>query len=83
MSVPKQSWNAIAKKVIGKGAVYHGGDGQFAFVTPCREVHYSLWSSQEEADKCKAKVDRTGCCGGCHPWTHRLIDLSVVGTSNK
>jgi hypothetical protein len=55
--------------------VYHGGDGQFAFVTPCREVHYSLWPSKEEADKRKAKVDKTACCGGCRPWTHYVVDL--------
>ncbi|HSL04914.1 MAG TPA: hypothetical protein VK901_15405 [Nitrospiraceae bacterium] len=78
MSARKQSWNAIAKKVIGKKAVYHGGDGQFAFVTPCREVHYSLWSSKEEADKCKAKFDKTGCGGECRPWTHFILDLSKL-----
>ena len=71
----KQSWNAIAKKMIGKKATYHGGDGQFAVVTPCREVHYSLWPTREEAGKRKAKVDKTGCCGGCRPWTHYIVDL--------
>ena len=75
MSARKQSWNGIAKKVIGKEAVYHGGDGQFAFVTPCRELHYSLWLTREGADKRKAKVDKTACCGGCRPWTHYLVDL--------
>lgn len=75
MSACKQSWNAIAKKVIGKEAVYHGGDGRFEFVTPCREMHYSLWPTREEADKRKAKVDRTGCCGGCWPRTHYIVDL--------
>ena len=33
MSARKQYWDAIAKKLIGKEAVYRGGDGQFAFVT--------------------------------------------------
>lgn len=75
MSARKQSWNAIAKKVIGKVA-YRGGDGQFAFVTPCREVHYSLWPSREEAEKYKTKVDRTGCGGESRPWSHFISDLS-------
>lgn len=76
MSARKQSWNAIAKKLIGKEAVYRGGDGQFAFVTLCREVHYSLWPTREEAGKRKAKVDGTGCGGECRPWTHFILDLS-------
>ncbi len=74
----KQSWNAIAKKLIGKEAVYHGGDGQFAIVTPCREVHYSLWPSRGEAIKRKEKVDKTGCGGECRPWTHYIVELGEV-----
>lgn len=78
MSACKQSWIAIAKKVIGKEATYQGGDGQFAFVAPCREVHYSLWPSKEDGGKRKAKVGRTGCGGECRPWTHFILDLSKV-----
>jgi hypothetical protein len=33
-------------------------EGQFAFVTPCREFHYSLWSTREEAEAKKAFVDK-------------------------
>lgn len=78
MSARKQSWNAIAKKVIGKKATYKGGNGQFAFVTPCREIHYSLWPSKEEAIKRKTKVDKTACCGECRRWTHYIVDLGEM-----
>jgi len=71
----KQSWKTKARQRFGLKVTYHWGDGQFAFVTPCREVHYSLWPSRQEAEKCKAKVDRTGCGGECRPWTHYIVDL--------
>jgi hypothetical protein len=50
----------MAKNHIGKPAMYGGGDGPFAFVTPCRVVYYTLWETRQEADTRKAKVDRTG-----------------------
>ena len=68
----------VAVRLDGRKVTYHGGDGQFAFVTLYREVHYSLWPSKEEADKRKAKVDRTGCGGECRHWTHFILDLSKV-----
>lgn len=75
MSKRKPSWKTMAKKHIGKSAMYGGGDGPFAFVTPCRVVYYTLWETRQKADTRKAKVDRTGCCGGCRPWTHYIVDL--------
>ena len=66
---PKQNNWSVEK------ATYHWGDGRFAFITPCRVVHYSLWPTRNEAEKCKAKVDRTGCGGECRPWTHYIVDL--------
>jgi len=70
-----KSWIAKAGRYFGCKATYHWGDGQIAFVTPCRELHFSLWPTKEEAEKRKAKVDRTGCCGGCWPETHYIVDL--------
>ena len=55
MSKRKPSWKTIAKKQFGKAATYHWGDGRYAFVTPCREVHYSLWQTIEEAEKRKGR----------------------------
>ena len=70
-----KSWIAKARRYFGRKTTYHWGDGRFSFVTPCREVHYSLWPTKEEAEKCKVKVDRTGCGGECRPWTHYIVDL--------
>jgi len=71
----QQSWKTNARQLFGRKVTYHGGDGQFAFVTPCRAVHHSLWPSRQGAEKYKAKVDRTGCGDGCRPWTHYIVDL--------
>ncbi len=75
MSKRKPSWNTIARNRISKDASFGGGDGQFAFVTPCRIVYYTLWQRRDEAEKRKAKVDKTGCGGECKPWTHYIVDL--------
>ena len=83
MTQPRQPWGTIAKKVLGKEATEHGGggsEGQFALVTPCRDqVDFSLWVTREAAEKFKRKLARRGCCGGCWPWTHYIVD---VGQSN-
>ena len=72
----RSAWKRIAKQVFGKDAVHHrGGYGRFAYVTPCREVHYSLWPSREEAEKVRTVVDRRGCGGECNPRTHYIFDL--------
>ena len=83
MTKRKQSWKTIAKKLFGKAAVYRGGNGQYAFVTPCREVHYTLWLTREELSKNTRFVDRRGCGGDCNPRTHYVEDLSEVAVSNE
>jgi hypothetical protein len=76
-TLPKRrsSQNTIARKHFGKSAVYGGGDGPFAFVTPCRVLYYTLWETRKEAAKVKVKVDKRGCGGECKPWTHYIVDL--------
>lgn len=71
----KPSWKTKARQLFGRRATYHGGNGQFVFVTPCRVVHYSLGPDRQAAEKTKAFADKTGCCGGCSPRTHYLVDL--------
>jgi hypothetical protein len=56
-----RSWTSIAKKAFGKEAVHHEGDGQFAFVTPCREVQFSLYPTMEELNVIKRRVNKGGC----------------------
>lgn len=75
MGKRKPSWKAIAKKHFGQDSTYRRGDGGFALVTPCREVHFSLWSTPEEAQEQKATVDNTGCGGDCTPWRHYVLEL--------
>ena len=78
----KQSWCKMARTVFGKKATLNIGDGnggQFAVVTPCRnQVHFSLSATREVAEKCKRRLDRGGCCGGCQPWRHYIGDLGEV-----
>jgi hypothetical protein len=80
MTTRKRSWKTVAKRVLGKTATQNIGDGsggQFALVTPCRDqIDFSLWATREEAKKYKAKLKRGGCCGGCWPNSHYIIDLS-------
>ena len=79
MTKRKQSWKAIAKQRFGKQAVYRGGNGQYAFVTPCREMHYTLWLTREEA----VAWNRFQCSGECYKQNHYIVDLSEVAVSNE
>ena len=82
MTTRKRPWKTIAKRPLGKKAVQNignGSNGQFALVAPCRDqVDYSLWATREGAEKWKRRLDRAGCCGGCQPWTHSIVDLGEV-----
>ena len=78
MSTRRPSWKTIVRKQIGRAATYGGGDGPFAFVTPCRQPYFTLWGSRQEAAKCKTKVDKVGCGGECTPRRHYIIDLSTA-----
>ena len=39
MTKRKPAWKTIAKRHFGRTATHYGGDGQFAFVTPCKVLH--------------------------------------------
>ena len=75
-----KSWKSVAKKVLGKKAIQHEGDGsdeRFALVTSCRDqVDFSLWATRESANKQKHRLNQGGCCGVCEWWRHEVIDLS-------
>lgn len=71
-----KSWKSIAKKAFGKEAVHHEGDGQFAFVTPCRVFTFSLYPTMEELNVIKRRVNKGGCGGDCKPSTHYTRDLA-------
>ena len=72
----RKSWITIARKVLGKEAVHHEGDGQYAFVTLCRdEVTFSLYATMDDLNVVKRRVNKGGCCGGCKPSMHYTRDL--------
>lgn len=79
MNTSKQSWAKVAKQVLGKKAIQRmgdGSDGQFALVTPCRnQLDFSLWATRESCENSKQWLDGAGCCGGCEPGTHYIVDL--------
>ena len=81
MNTNTPSWAKVARRVLGKRAVENIGDGSggpFALVTPCMDGEdFSLWATREAAEKWKAKLGRVGCCGGCWPGTHYVVDLAA------
>lgn len=85
MSKSKRSWKTVARQVLGRKAAQNIGDGsngQYALVTPCRGIDFSLWQTKEAAEKFKGKLDRGGCCGGCWPKTHYIVDLAQYGSTD-
>lgn len=79
MTERKQSWKTVAKKKFSRESVYRGGSGQYVLVTPCREVHYALYLTREEA----ITWNRFQCSRECYKRTHYIVDLSEVCASNK
>ena len=81
-SARKRSWKTRAKRLLGKKAVQNIGDGssgQFALVTPCRDqIDFCLWASRDAAENLKSWLDLVGCCGGCWPKRHYIIDLGAM-----
>lgn len=82
----RKRWKTVARRFFGKRAgitIGDGSDGQYAVVTPCRGVDFSLWQTKEAAEKFKGKLDRGGCCGGCSPKLHYIVDLASVALSEE
>jgi len=78
MKTKKHNWAKVAKRVLGTKAAQNIGDGsrgRFALVTPCRGVDFSLWA-REAAESHKHQLSAVGCCGGCWPKTHYVVDLA-------
>ena len=79
MANRKQSWKKIAKNKFGRESVCRGGKDQYALVTPCREVHYTLWQTREEA----ITWNRVQCSGEYYKRTHYILDLAELTVSSK
>jgi len=65
MTTRKPSWKTLASKRIGRTAIFRGGNGPFAFVTPCGKVVFTLFQTRAEAEKRKAKIDKVACGAAC------------------
>lgn len=78
MATRKPSWKTLARKRLGQTAIFRGGDGPFAFVTPCGVVVVTLFQTRAEAEKRKVKIDKVACGGECWRGTHYIEDLQEV-----
>ena len=68
------SWKAKATRLLGNRTVHLEGDGQFAFVTPCRTRTFSLWPTRAGAEQAKSRI--ISCGGDCHGVSfHYIADL--------
>ena len=67
-------WKNKAQWLLGSRTIHLEGDGQFAFVTACRNRAFSLWATRAEAEQA---INRFLSCGGdCHGVTsHYIVDL--------
>ena len=67
-------WKNKAKWLLGSRTIHLDGDGQFAFVTPCRNRAFSLWATRAEAEQ--AMNSSMPCGGECLGVTsHYIVDL--------
>ena len=67
-------WKGKAERVLGNRTIYLEGDGQFAFVTPCRDRAFSLWATRVEAEQAMKSI--MSCGGDCLGMTsHYITDL--------
>jgi hypothetical protein len=69
-------WKAKATRLLGSRTMYLQGDGQFAFVTPCRKRAFSLWTTRVEAEHTMNSV--LSCGGNCYGVSfHYITDLGT------
>jgi hypothetical protein len=67
-------WTSKAKRLLGNRTRHIHGNGQFAFVTPCRDREFSLWGTRAEAEQAMTRIQ--SCGADCHGVTaHYVADL--------
>jgi hypothetical protein len=67
-------WKNKAKRLLGNRTIHIQGDGQFAVVTPCRNLAFSLWPTRAEAEQAMSRI--MPCGGDCLGVTfHYVADL--------
>ena len=67
-------WKTKATWLLGSRTIHLQGDGQFAFVTPCRNRAFSLWATRADAEQAMNSI--MSCGGGCHGGSvHYIVDL--------
>ena len=65
-------WKTKATRLLGNRTIHLQGDGQFAFVTPCRTRAFSLWPTRAEAEQAKNSI--ISCGGDCHGVSSHYIE---------
>ena len=71
-------WKDKAGRLLGNRSIYLEGDGQFAFVTPCRDRAFSLWATRAEAEQAMKTI--ISCGGDCQGMrSHYITDLGGRG----
>jgi len=67
-------WKNKAKRLLGNRTIHIEGDGQFAFITPCRTRAFSLCSTRADAERAMNSI--MSCGDGCHGVSsHYIADL--------
>ena len=67
-------WKIKATRLLGNRTIHLEGDGQFAFVTPCRKRAFSLWATRAEAEHAIKSI--RSCGSECHGVSaHYILDL--------
>jgi hypothetical protein len=69
-------WKNTATRLLGNRSIHTEGDGQFTFVTPCRDRAFSLWSTRAEAEQVMNRI--MSCGGNCLGVAfHYIVDLGA------
>ena len=73
-------WKNKAQRLLGNRTIHIEGDGQYAFVTPCRNRAFSLWATRAEAEQAMNSIMSYG--GDCQGVTsHYIVDLGRLSLS--
>jgi hypothetical protein len=72
---PSKDWRRVAYR-RWPDAAWVEGNGQFAFVEPCRVTTIHLFDTLEEAEKYK-RIPGYRCGGVCNRGLHYILDLST------